>query len=288
MWHSSTGFGSRWRMHVLVVFLVRDSFQRRLHNEPQRRPPSINSQFTPCGRQHMEFTSHLGPTTHVSTSSAGQRLQRFASNAFREQLGRLGSSRLHASCRSAAHQQTFLVNGVAQQGRHLLAAGDIVTLLVTEPSAHQQADTPTAPASRARMAIGGATPDEDTRGDGSQSIALSPSSAFACYYATQLPDLRWSELEAACAAPMPMCVRPNLSVNSQALAVHEIARMHGAALRRVPWMPAACIVASGDHAGAPSTPSPTDQPAAGPLESLEAAVSQLLLEAQSCGELALQ
>ena len=235
----------------------------------------------------MEFTSHIGPTTHVSTSSAGQRLQRFASNAFREQLGRLGASRLHASCRSAAHQQTFLVNGVAQPGRHLLAAGDIVTLVVTEPGAHQQADTSTAPASRARMAIGGATSDEDTHGDGGQR-ALSPSSAFACYYATQLPDLRWSELEAACAAPMPMCVRPNLSVNSQALAVHEIARMHGAALRRVPWMPAACIVASGDHAGAPSTSSPTDQPAAGPSESLEAAVSQLLLEAQSCGELALQ
>ena len=48
--------------------------------------------------------------------------------AFREQLGRAGGH-LHGSCRGEAHRQTFLVNGEPQPGRHVLAAGDVVTLV---------------------------------------------------------------------------------------------------------------------------------------------------------------
>ena len=217
----------------------------------------------------MEFTILVGPSAQVGSVASGQRLQKFASNAFREQLGRQGASRLHASCKSAAHRQTFLVNGVTQPGRHVLRAGDVVTLAVGaadgKDEAQQRVSAPAA-ASRARMALGGGADDEEHQRDRRRDFALDPRCAFVRYYTSQLPGVRWPDLEAACALPMPLCVRPNVSVNSQALVVHAIASMHGTALRRVPWLPAACVVASGD----------------------EAQISQLVLEAQSCGELALQ
>ena len=73
----------------------------------------------------MHFHSPAGePCVHVPHSSDGQRLQRFASQAFREELGR-GGGHLHGACKHAASQATFLVNGSERPGRHVLSAGDV-------------------------------------------------------------------------------------------------------------------------------------------------------------------
>ena len=65
----------------------------------------------------MEFTDNLGrPSIVVDSSSAGQRLQRFASHAFREQLGRTANG-LHSNPAHAAHATPFVVASVAREAR---------------------------------------------------------------------------------------------------------------------------------------------------------------------------
>ena len=117
----------------------------------------------------MDFVSDDGPAVLVPHSSDGQRLQRFASHAFREELGR-GGGHLHGACKNAAHQGTFLVNGVQHPGRHVLSAGDVVTL-----AKHGTLAETNGSASRARMDYAAQAEPEAVRLTG----------PFAAYYTLQ-------------------------------------------------------------------------------------------------------
>ena len=99
----------------------------------------------------MEFTDNLGrPSIVVDSSSAGQRLQRFASHAFREQLGRTANG-LHSNAAHAAHATPCLVDGERRPGRWELRAGELVTL---ELGAAADDDAPPPQrGSRPRMAL---------------------------------------------------------------------------------------------------------------------------------------
>lgn len=231
----------------------------------------------------MEFHCADGPSVHVRSSDAGQRLHRFASNAFREQLGRQGSSRLHSSCRGAALHQTFLVNGIVQPGRYVICAGDIVTMDASTTAsdsvikADELPDAAPTPQKRARMALS-ASYVADMRVK-----PLQQCQAFARYYTLQLPAAQWEELEAACSVPMPLCVRPNSSVKSAALVLGAMARRYGTSLRRVAWLPEAYFASSDADNQQEDQPLPADD-----TDALETEVADLLLRAQACGEVALQ
>ena len=62
----------------------------------------------------MEFVGVDGLSVHVPDAADGQRLQRFASATFREELGR-GGGRLHGACKHAAHQCIFLVTALLME-----------------------------------------------------------------------------------------------------------------------------------------------------------------------------
>ena len=240
---------------------------------------SIRQYYYCVATSPMEFRGVAGPSVHVRSTDTGQRLQRFASHAFREQLGRRGSSRLHASCRGTAHQQVFLVNDIPRPGRHVLCAGDVVTLVATTDAEHTaaagdpSADKPSA-STRARMTFG--TPSRGAEDSGT----LHEKNAFVQYYSSQLPAARWQQVKSAYAALMPLSVRPNASVRSAALAIEAMAQLHGGVMRPVAWLPEACMAPEG-----------TEQPAelVPPTPNIrEAQLSELLLQAQACGEVALQ
>eukprot|EP00966_Prymnesium_polylepis_P331178 7386745-Prymnesium_polylepis.1 len=134
----------------------------------------------------MEFCGAAGPCVIVDASGAGQRLQGFVARAFREQLGRC-AGHIHVACRHAARSVveagSVLVNGSAAAGRHVLQAGDVVTLAAalvdpTLGAAPQE--------SRSRMALGfdEDLPDaEDART--SAPAAAEARAAFRAYYEAQ-------------------------------------------------------------------------------------------------------
>eukprot|EP00928_Gymnodinium_smaydae_P061294 TRINITY_DN4540_c0_g1_i1.p2 TRINITY_DN4540_c0_g1~~TRINITY_DN4540_c0_g1_i1.p2 ORF type:complete len:296 (-),score=51.09 TRINITY_DN4540_c0_g1_i1:1827-2714(-) len=241
----------------------------------------------------MEFVSAEGACALVDEASAGQRLQAFACRAFREQLGRNGGQ-LHSACKRAAQDEAsrggLLVNSQPCAGRQILRAGDLVTL-VNSRQRELQADPPGGRAAvsggRARMDYGARSAAameglEDAGALASHSAestrGTSAARAFGAYYEAQrLCSLEaWRDAEAAFARPLPLCVRLNASVPSHVHALAGLQEVFGPRLMNVSWAPNAWRLRSQlveDDA------------------SCEASVSratQLLLQAQSCGELALQ
>ena len=227
-------------------------------------------------------------------SSDGQRLQRFASQAFREELGR-GGGHLHGTCKHAASQATFLVNGSERPGRHVLSAGDVVTLVkrgaLGEPAGATAAAATAAPRSRMDYA---AVPVADPEAGQAAAAAVRLTGPFASYYAMQRlcePD-EWARVEAASASPLPLSLRPNASVPSHALAIEALRRLLCGRLQPVPWLPSSLWAApAGDTDGAARREDGRRHEGAAAAAAAAdgaAGATRLLLEAQSCGELALQ
>ena len=253
----------------------------------------------------MHFHSPAGePCVHVPHSSDGQRLQRFASQAFREELGR-GGGHLHGACKHAASQATFLVNGSERPGRHVLSAGDVVTLVkrgaLGEPAGATAAAATAAAATaaaataapRSRMDYA-AVPVADPEAGQAAAAALRLTGPFASYYAMQRlcePD-EWARIEAASASPLPLSLRPNASVPSHALAIEALRRLLCGRLQPVPWLPSSLWAApAGDTDGAARREDGRRHEGAAAAAAAAdgaAGATRLLLEAQSCGELALQ
>ena len=168
-----------------------------------------------------QLETRLAAATH-----AGQRLQRFASHAFREQLGRTANG-LHSNAAHAAHATPCLVDGKRRPGRWELRAGELVTL---ELGAAADDDTPPPQrGSRPRMAL------RDEAGAGT---TAGSSASFTAYFRAQqlcASDEAWAAVEAAFARPLPLCARVSHSASTRRLAV-AAAALHlphlGARLRR--------------------------------------------------------
>ena len=234
-------------------------------------------------RPNMHLHSPSGePCVHVPHSSDGQRLQRFASQAFREELGR-GGGHLHGACKHAAHQGTFLVNGAERPGRHVLSSGDVVTL-AKRGALGEPVTAATAP--RSRMEYAGAQVAEPEAGPAAAAAAVRLTGPFASYYAMQRlcePD-EWARVEAASASPLPLSLRPNGSVPSQLLAVAALQRLLCGRLRPVPWLPSALWAAPAGDGDGDATSSQEAVPhaaaAAAAVSDGAAGATRLLLEAQ--------
>ena len=167
----------------------------------------------------MEFTDNLGrPSIVVDSSNAGQRLQRFASHAFREQLGRTANG-LHSNAAHAAHATPCLVDGERRPGRWELRAGELVTLELG--AAADDGAPPPQRGSRPRMAL---------RDDAGAGTTAGSSAAFTAYFRAQrlcASDEAWAAVEAAFARPLPLCVRVSHSSSTRRLAVAALREIWG-------------------------------------------------------------
>mmetsp|Transcript_49644 Transcript_49644/g.142374 ORF Transcript_49644/g.142374 Transcript_49644/m.142374 type:complete len:821 (-) Transcript_49644:115-2577(-) len=237
----------------------------------------------------MEFACAEGACALVDESSAGQRLQAFARRAFREQLGR-GGGHLHGSCKHAARDEEsrggLRVNGRPCQGRTVLRAGDLVTLLDTQENGGEATARSACGTGRARMDYGAvarpAAEGEVAEAPPTQQVdfgATSAAEAFGRYYRSQhlCPEEEWTSAEAVFERPLALCLRLNASAPASGLALGELRAHFGARLRRVPWADSAWRLEVSEASTAEGGSGDDGE-----------RVTSLLLHAQSCGELALQ
>ena len=206
----------------------------------------------------MEFTSERGPCTIVDAASSGQRLQAFASRAFREHLGQ-GANQQHANCRNAARDAaasgSLLVDGIVAAGRRVLRAGELVTLALPCGPADQGA----APSGgdgqhgRPRMSLFEAEPEPEPAGESEGESSSSDGPAcFSEYYRLQriCSEVEWRRALVAFGQPLPPCIRCARAASSAAPVVGALASLRGAQLRPIGWAPDAWSVRLAEGADA--------------------------------------
>mmetsp|Transcript_20203 Transcript_20203/g.51394 ORF Transcript_20203/g.51394 Transcript_20203/m.51394 type:complete len:1018 (-) Transcript_20203:123-3176(-) len=193
----------------------------------------------------MDFATARGACEVVAAEDAGERLQRFAARAFREQLLQRGDSRTQAFL--AASEGRLLVNDAVVPGSHVLRASDVVTLVSRDvvtlvPPTEQAAQGRSA----RRMVVELEDGDEDGDGAGGMRQALAASAgalAFREYYAAQrlCTPAQWDAAFSLLVRPLPLSVRINLASELHGLASAEVRAAGlavGAGANPIPWMPA--------------------------------------------------
>lgn len=246
----------------------------------------------------MEFVSALGPTAIVDERGAGQRLQSFACRAFREQLGR-NEHTLHGACKQAAHNEIaakrVLVNGKAGEGRHVMTVGDVVTLVMDRKTGHATSGVPlhdpehgcsNVRDGRARMTY---SPGESIGAASHVPAQSRGARTFAAYYTAQniCPESEWPSLEAGFARPLPLCLRLNRSMPSHKYSLRDLRGLFGHRLEHIPWALVAWRLHSKESAELGDSQDVRAR-LAEEAEAEAAGATTLLMEAQLCGELALQ
>ena len=180
----------------------------------------------------MEFSGPAGACVLVDASASGQRLQGFVARAFREQLGRC-AGHLHVNSRLAAQSAveagSVLVNDVPCPGRHVMQAGELVTLstATNAPIATSQSCE-----SRSRMALhldDDIYPGEDEVPAEASESALAARAAFRVYYEAQglWSPADWPHVESSFIRPLPLTLRCNLSAMSHAKAIEDLQAIFG-------------------------------------------------------------